>query len=168
MLFQGDKAMKLNSAILSTALVLVVILSHASAAPSKIYSAAICKPAAPIQAGNVDYPFGPYGIRNNNGYTVSIICPLMQETRPAGVNPPALSVSVTWTAKYSADRIVCAVKRVDYFGQVKAAYYAERFGTGWLQFNNITLPDTFGSWVVDCQLPPLGTVHIIRTDLDID
>ena len=146
--------------IAPAALLATVFLSPASAADSKAYSGTYCKPALTSER-NVDYPLGaPYGIRNNNGFTVPIICPILQDSvdNTGGTS----SAFVHWTARYSSDRIVCALKSLNADGSVRQQFFGERIGTGWVSFpGQITSDDKYGSYVVDCQLFALGMVNTI-------
>ena len=159
---------RITCSIASAALLAAVFLSPAFATDRKVYSGASCKPAI-ANAGNVDYPLGPkYGIRNNNGYTVPIICPLIHDSidNTKGI----ADVGVTWTAKFSSDRIVCALKFVSSTGDVRAVKFLELFGTGYTWAGGFNAPspiasdDKFGSYVLDCQLPPLGILHTISIE----
>jgi hypothetical protein len=154
--------MKRTFSITSAALLAAALLSPAFAADSKVYSGAVCKPAVPnAQSGNVDYPLGPpnhYGIRNNNGFTMPIICPIIQDSvsNTSGTS----RAYVFWTASSPSDHLVCALKSLNFDGSVREQQFVNG-GTGWMQFPNITTDDKFGSYVVDCQLPPHGVLNTI-------
>jgi hypothetical protein len=156
------KTMTRTFSITSAALVAAFFLTPGCfAADSKVYSGAICKPASPATYyPYVSYPLGPhYGILNFNGYTIAIVCPIIQDSV---ANTSGTSAGkVYWTAANPSDYIVCALKSLNFDGSVRQQVFADRFGTGWMTLPNITTDDMFGAYVVDCQLPTGGMLNTI-------
>jgi hypothetical protein len=154
--------------IVMAALVAIAMVSPAFASDddSKTYNGAFCKPTSTNQ-GNVEYPLEPFvGIRNNNGYTVPIVCPVVVDS--VGNTSGTTVVKVFWTAlDDNHDRIVCAIKSLNENGSSRQLRFASMLGSGWIKFDNISADAKEGSYVLDCQLPPSGMLNtIVITEKD--
>jgi hypothetical protein len=156
---QKGKSMKRVVSIALAALAVAILAGAAAAEDSKSYNGSYCKAFFGGDTGNLVH--GRNGMFNSAGFAISITCPIVVDqvanTGGTGTTQPC----VHWTANTASDRLSCTLFSMNADGNVRQSQFADKTGSGWLIFANLTTDDKFGSYSIVCSLPGRGTVNTL-------